>query len=45
MCDLFFFGWGPGIEGRLTGECDSEAKAVRTDEKSRKIMKKYKKMM
>ena len=45
MCDLFvFFCWGPGIEGRLTGESDSEAKAVRTDEKSCIIMKNKRKL-
>ena len=39
-CDFFGWeGWDPGIEGRLTRERDSEAKAVRTDGKSQKKMK------
>ena len=33
-----YFGWGTGIEGRLTRERDSEAKAVKTGEKSWEIM-------
>ena len=40
-CSLVFFfvRWGPGIKGRLIRERESEVKTVRTDEKSRKILK------
>ena len=45
LFDYFLFcdggPWGPGIEGRLTRERDSEAKTMKTDEKSSEIMKNY----
>ena len=35
VCFFFLVGWGAGIEGHLTRGRDSEAKAVRTEAKSR----------
>ena len=36
---MLLFGWGPGIEGRLTRARDSEANTVKTDENHGKLPK------